>query len=145
MLLTGAGDKGGQATVTTLPGGVLHGGSMMVPTTALLPQIAQLINEGDSLVRNGQLDEAIDKYDEALKTSPDSDLARTQLGIAYYLHRGFPRDMAPQQLQIATTANPMNGTAWDFLGLSLLAVFTDYQRAISPRPSRPAGRPSSSI
>ena len=127
ILLTGGGDKGGEATVTTLPGGIPTGATMVVPTTAMLPQIAQLINEGDSLVRNGQLDEAIDKYNEALKTSPDSDLARTQLGIAYYLHRGFPRDMAPQQLQIATTANPLNGTALDFLGLSLLAVVTEYQ------------------
>ncbi len=127
VLLTGSDDKGGQTTATTLPGGMTLGSDMLVPTTALLPQIAQLINEGDSLVRNGQLDEAIEKYNEALKTSPDSDLARTQLGIAYYLHRGFPRDMAPQQLQIATTANPMNGVAWDFLGLSLLAVFTEYQ------------------
>jgi tetratricopeptide (TPR) repeat protein len=90
-------------------------------------QIAQFINEGDSLVRNGQLDEGIAKYEEALKSSPQSDAARAQLGIAYYLHRGFPRDMAPQQLQLATQANPMNGPAWDFLGLSLLTVATEYQ------------------
>ncbi len=127
VVLTGSEDKGGQSPATTLPGGMPSDSSFVIPTTALPPQIAQLVNEGDSLVRNGQLDEGIAKYDEALKTSPDSDAVRTQLGIAYYLHRGFPRDMAPQQLQIATQVNPMNGPAWNFLALSLLAVFTDYQ------------------
>jgi hypothetical protein len=36
-------------------------------------------------VQEGKLEDAVAKYQEALLSDPNSDIGRTQLGIAYYL------------------------------------------------------------
>ncbi len=91
-------------------------------TTTLSAQAAQLIEEGDALVESGKLDEGIAKYEEALRESPDSDLGRTRLGIAYYLHGDYSTEMTAQQLELATQKNPESADAWAFLGLAWLSA-----------------------
>jgi serine/threonine protein kinase/Flp pilus assembly protein TadD len=95
--------SGGEVTVTTLSG-----------------QASYLIEEGDAFVQSGQFDEGIKKYDEALRVDPDSDVARTQLGIVYYLHGAYSSEGAQQQLELATEKNPTSARAWAFLGLARL-------------------------
>ncbi|MFH0915770.1 MAG: tetratricopeptide repeat protein [bacterium] len=100
---TGTSGSGGEVTITTLSG-----------------QASYLIDEGDAFVQSGQFDEGIRKYEEALGVDPDSDVARTQLGIVYYLHGAYSYEGAQQQFELATRKNPGNARAWAFLGLARL-------------------------
>lgn len=77
------------------------------------PGIA-LMAEGDSLVQQGKLEDAVAKYQEALLSNPNSDIARTQLGIAYYLLPELD-ELAQQELEKALEINPSNVTALAFL------------------------------
>ena len=88
--------------------------------TTVSGQASYLIEEGDAFVQSGQFDEGIKRYEEALAVDPESDVARTQLGIVYYLHGTYSSEGAQQQLELATEKNPENARAWAFLGLSRL-------------------------
>jgi serine/threonine-protein kinase len=77
------------------------------------PSIA-LMAEGDSLVQQGKLEEAVAKYQQALLTDPNSDIARTQLGIAYYLLPELD-ELAQEELEKALEVNPTNVRALAFL------------------------------
>jgi serine/threonine-protein kinase len=77
------------------------------------PSIA-LMAEGDSLVQEGKLEDAVAKYQEALLTDPNSDIGRTQLGITYYLMPELD-ELAQQELEKAVEINPNNVRALAFL------------------------------
>ena len=70
--------------------------------------------EGDSLVQQGKLEDAVAKYQEALLSDPNSDIGHTQLGIAYYLMPELD-ELAQQQLEKAVEINPNNVRALAFL------------------------------
>ena len=125
VLVTRSGEQTTESTITTTDGGVVststagsEGGSTL---TTLPAEVARVIEEGDILVEGGKLDEGIAAYEEALRTSPDSDLGRTRLGIAYYLHGDYSPEMTEQQLTLATQKNPTNAEAWAFLSLARLS------------------------
>ncbi|MGQ9572752.1 MAG: protein kinase domain-containing protein [Dehalococcoidia bacterium] len=95
------------------------GGSSQPPAsatalTATAERALALIAEGDSLVQAGKLQDALTKYQEALQSDPNNDVARTQLGIVYFLLAGM-EDMAEQQLEMALQTNPSNVKALSFL------------------------------
>ena len=108
FLLLGGGGGGSSPPVVT--------GS----TTATTPtaNAAALIADGDSLVQQGKLRDAVPKYQEALLADPKSDIARTQLGITYYLLPNL-EELAQQQLEKAVEANPNNAKAYAFLCITL--------------------------
>jgi serine/threonine protein kinase/Flp pilus assembly protein TadD len=110
------------STSPTTDGGstVTSGSGGEVTITTVSGQASYLIEEGDAFVQSGQFDEGIKRYEEALAVDPESDVARTQLGIVYYLHGTYSSEGAQQQLELATEKNPANARAWAFLGLSRL-------------------------
>jgi tetratricopeptide (TPR) repeat protein/tRNA A-37 threonylcarbamoyl transferase component Bud32 len=110
----------GDGTATSGSGGE-------VTITTLLEQASYLIDEGDAFVQSGRFDEGIEKYEEALGVDPDSDVARTQLGIVYYLHGAYSYEGAQQQLELATEKNPANARAWAFLGLARVGSAYKYR------------------
>ncbi len=126
VLATRSGEQSTESTVTTTDGTVASdsttGPEDRSTTTTLAVEVAQLIEDGDALVESGKLDEGIAMYEEALRESPDSDLGRTRLGIAYYLHGGYSTEMTAQQLELATQKNPESAEAWAFLGLAWLSA-----------------------
>jgi tetratricopeptide (TPR) repeat protein/tRNA A-37 threonylcarbamoyl transferase component Bud32 len=115
----------GLAVVAVAVGGFLlfgGGGGSSQPgtTTPSASQVATanpaiaLLAEGDSLVQQGKLQDAVGKYQEALLSDPNSDIARTQLGIAYYLLPELD-ELAQEQLEKALEVNPNNVRALAFL------------------------------
>jgi tetratricopeptide (TPR) repeat protein/tRNA A-37 threonylcarbamoyl transferase component Bud32 len=91
------------------------GGPTRPPATqaTVNPAIA-LMAEGDSLVQQGKLKDGVAKYQEALLSDPNSDIGRTQLGIAYYLLPELD-ELAQQELEKAVEINPNNVRALAFL------------------------------
>ncbi len=126
VLVTRADEQTTESTVTTTDGGPVStstAGSGDDSTITTLPaEVAQVIEEGVVLVESGELDAGIAKYEEVLREHPDSDLGRTRLGIAYYLHGDYSPEMTEQQLKLATEKNPENAEAWAFLGLARLSA-----------------------
>jgi len=99
------------------PGGGSPQTAVSTPPSTQAPTVNPAIAlgaEGDSLVQQGKLRDAVPKYQEALLASPDNDIARTQLGIAYYLLPDL-EEMAQQQLETALEVNPSNVRALAFL------------------------------
>jgi len=89
------------------------GGSTQSPTANAA---VALIADGDSLLRQGELSEAVAKYQQALQSDPNNDTAYTQLGVTYYL---MPRlkELAEQELTKAVELNPSSVKALAFLCL----------------------------
>jgi len=99
------------------PGGGSPQPSVSAPPATQTPTVdpaPALIAEGDSLVQQGKLQDAVIKYQEALQSNPNNDIARTQLGIVYYL-LAHTEELAQQQLQMALEINPSNVKALAFL------------------------------
>ena len=116
---------GAVAAIAVVVGGFLligGGGGSSQPGASTTPasQVATvnpgiaLMAEGDSLVQQGKLEEAVAKYQEALLSDPNSDIGRTQLGIAYYLMPELD-ELAQQELEKAVEINPNNVRALAFL------------------------------
>ena len=103
LLGGGGGSSEPEASATTGP----------TQVATVNPGIA-LMAEGDSLVQQGKLEEAVAKYQEALVSDPNSDIGRTQLGIAYYLMPEL-KELAQQELEKAVEINPSNVRALAFL------------------------------
>ena len=106
FLLFGGGGGSSQPAVVSPP-----------PSTRapINPAIA-LAAEGDSLVQQGKIEDAVAKYQQALQSDPDSEIARTQLGIAYFLLSGL-EELAQQELEQALEVNPSSVKAFSFLCL----------------------------
>jgi serine/threonine protein kinase/tetratricopeptide (TPR) repeat protein len=104
LLLGGGGGSSGPEASTTP-------GATQVATVN--PSIA-LMAEGDSLVQQGKLEDAVAKYQQALLSDPNSDIGHTQLGITYYLMPELD-ELAQQQLEKAVEINPANVRALAFL------------------------------
>ncbi|HJX62050.1 MAG TPA: tetratricopeptide repeat protein [Dehalococcoidia bacterium] len=113
------------AAIAVVVGGFLllggGGGSSQPPgSTASATRVGTvnpapaLMAEGDSLAQQGKLEEAVAKYQEALLSDPNSDIGRTQLGIAYYLLPELD-ELAQDELEKALEANPTNVRALAFL------------------------------
>lgn len=73
---------------------------------------ASLTAEGNQLLQAGDLETAIAKYQQALQLDPQDDVARTQLGIAYYVDE--QEALAAEQLRLATATNAQNAGAFAF-------------------------------
>jgi len=110
LLLVGGG--GGSSE----PGATTPGPSVQATQAATANPAIALMAEGDSLVQQGKLKDAVSKYQEALLSDPNNDTARTQLGTAYYLLPNLD-DVAQQELEKALQVNPANVKALAFLCL----------------------------
>jgi Flp pilus assembly protein TadD len=98
-------------------------------------------NLGILLLQNGETDEAIEQYRQAVSTDPDFAEAHNNLGNAL-LQNGQP-DEAVTQCQQAVTIEPKYAQAHSNLGNALLqtgqvgAAITHYQTAIQLQPDNP--------
>jgi tetratricopeptide (TPR) repeat protein len=131
VLLTRADGQTTQSTATTSvaasTSASTDGSGDGSTSTTPLTEGARLVEQGDLLVENGELDEGIAIYEEALVADPGSDVARTRMGIAYYLHGDYSAEDSQQQLESAIENNPANAEAWAFLSLARLSSAFNYK------------------
>lgn len=80
---------------------------------------------GQKLLRKGKIEEAINSFQEAVKTFPDYYLANHYLGAVYYNNKDFEHAVPP--LLKAVQINDKNGVTLFFLGYSLAKL--NYNKA----------------
>ncbi|MGD0349572.1 MAG: tetratricopeptide repeat protein [Verrucomicrobiota bacterium] len=95
-------------------------------------------NLGTALVQQGQLNEAITQFLQALKINPDYALARINLGNAF--RQSGKVDEAIAQYQLALNSNPDSDAAHNNLGIALVQIgkvdeaIIQYQQALKINP-----------
>jgi len=119
VLLTRSGKEAADSTTTSVATGTTASAET---EAAALREAARLIGEGDAILREGGVEEAIVRYEAALDADPDNTRAHSQLGIAYYLHGDYTYEQTQMQMMWATKGDPADAQAWAFLGLSRLGA-----------------------
>jgi len=84
---------------------------LFLPSAVPAASVSKGISEGNSFYNEGKYDEAIEKYNEAMEESPDSDIANYNSGAAFYkkgqfneAFNAFTRALNTEDLEIEEKA-----------------------------------------
>jgi tetratricopeptide (TPR) repeat protein len=102
-------------------------GRVTAAGTATDPRFSQLLQQGKEAEEAGNLDDAIARYQEALKINPASPLPQTKLAAIYYKRKDFEKTLAYCDRVLAV--NPKDATAAGMAGVAAYQL-NRYQPAV---------------